>query len=206
MVALQRALLQAGISFSGGADGIFGSATAGAVMKFQRARGLRVTGKVDQATADALGLQPRPTPAPAPAVDVTLQAKPLAKGPCWYGDTWQAARGSGRVHLGVDIGAPEGTPLLAVASAGSPGLPRPSGFAVGQRSEDPNRRWHVLLLRPSGEHRPRYRRWCAGERRPDDRHDRQHRQRGHHPRPLRGAPCGGAAVNPFPYVRAIGAC
>ena len=115
VVALQKALLRAGISFTGGADGVFGSATAGAVMKFQRARGLRITGKLDQATAAALGLQGLPTPAQAPAVNVALQAKPLGKGPCWYGDTWQAARGSGRVHLGVDIGAPAGTPLVAVA-------------------------------------------------------------------------------------------
>jgi murein DD-endopeptidase MepM/ murein hydrolase activator NlpD len=86
------------------------------VMKFQRARGLRVTGKVDQATASALGLQTMPTPPPAPPVTVRLQAKPLASGPCWYGDTWHASRGSGRVHLGVDIGAPAGTPLQAVVT------------------------------------------------------------------------------------------
>jgi murein DD-endopeptidase MepM/ murein hydrolase activator NlpD len=111
---LQKALIRAGYSFAGGADGIFGSATAGAVMKFQRAKGLRVTGKVDQATAVALGLQSMPTPAPAPPVNVSMQARPLAGGPCWYGDTWQANRGSGRVHLGVDIGAPKGTLLRAV--------------------------------------------------------------------------------------------
>ena len=109
-------------------------------MKFQRARGLRVTGKVDQATATALGLQPLPTPAPAPPVDVTLQSRPLAKGPCWYGDTWQAARGSGRVHLGVDIGAPTGnSPAGGRHGPDLPGLPRPSRFAVGQRPQDPAR-------------------------------------------------------------------
>ena len=40
VVALQKALISAGITFTGGSDGIFGSATAGAIMKFQRARGL----------------------------------------------------------------------------------------------------------------------------------------------------------------------
>ena len=85
---------------------MFGSSTAGAIMKFQRARGLRVTGRVDQATAAALGLQAAAAPAPAAPVAVNLRYGPLAGGPCWYGDTWQANRGNGRVHLGVDIGAP----------------------------------------------------------------------------------------------------
>jgi peptidoglycan hydrolase-like protein with peptidoglycan-binding domain len=116
VVALQRALIRAGIAVRGGADGMFGSGTAGAVMKFQRQRGLRVTGRVDQATANALGLQALPAPSPAPVVTVPLQAKPLASGPCWYGDTWQASRGAGRVHLGVDIGAPARTPVQAVAT------------------------------------------------------------------------------------------
>lgn len=115
VVALQKALIRAGIVVPGGADGMFGSGTAGAIMKFQRAKGLRVTGKVDQATATALGLSPLSVPAPAPVVNVRLQSRPVA-GRCWYGDTWQAARGSGRVHLGVDIGGAEGTALRAVVS------------------------------------------------------------------------------------------
>lgn len=115
VAALQNALIRAGIPVPGGADGFFGSGTAGAVMKFQKAKGLRVTGKVDQATATALGLTAMPVPAPAPPVTVRLQARPVA-GRCWYGDTWQAARGSGRVHLGVDIGGAEGTPLKAVVT------------------------------------------------------------------------------------------
>ncbi|MGI8793654.1 MAG: peptidoglycan-binding protein [Acidimicrobiales bacterium] len=115
VVALQTALMRAGITVPGGADGVFGSGTAGAVMKFQRAKGLAVTGRVDNTTAAALGLTAGSAPTPAPAVTVTLDARPVG-GPCWYGNTWQAARGSGRVHLGVDIGAREGTPLQAVAT------------------------------------------------------------------------------------------
>ena len=63
-----------------------------------------------QATASALGLPAAADAgAVAASVSVTMQAHVRsAKGPCWYGDTWQAARGSGRVHLGVDIGAPSG--------------------------------------------------------------------------------------------------
>ena len=115
VTSLQNALIRAGIPLPGGADGRFGSSTAGAVMKFQKAKGLKVTGKVDRATANALGLSAMPEPAPPPQVNIRLQARPVA-GRCWYGDTWQAARGSGRVHLGVDIGGAEGTPLKAVVA------------------------------------------------------------------------------------------
>lgn len=115
VTSLQQALIRAGITVPGGADGVFGSGTLGAVVKFQQARGLPATGKVDQATATALGLSAQnATPTPqAPAV--ALRSRPVA-GACWYGDTWQAARGAGRVHLGTDIGAAAGTPLRAVVS------------------------------------------------------------------------------------------
>lgn len=114
VVALQQALLKAGIPVGGGADGIFGSMTLGAVRAFQEARGLPATGKVDQATATALGLASMAAPsAPAAPVNLTLQARPVG-GACFYGDTWQATRGGGRFHLGVDIGGAENTPLRAV--------------------------------------------------------------------------------------------
>ena len=38
------------------------------------------------------------------------------QGPCYYGDTWGAARSAGRSHLGVDIGAAEGQELYAVVT------------------------------------------------------------------------------------------
>jgi peptidoglycan hydrolase-like protein with peptidoglycan-binding domain len=113
--ALQQALLNAGISFAGGADGVFGAATAGAILAFQRREGLSATGKVDQATADRLGNAPAPAPAPPSAEGVTIDVFPV-QGICWFGDTWQAPRGGGRLHEGVDIGAAKGKLLYAVVS------------------------------------------------------------------------------------------
>jgi peptidoglycan hydrolase-like protein with peptidoglycan-binding domain len=113
--ALQRALLDAGISFAGGADGVFGAATAGAILAFQRREGLPATGKIDQATADRLGNAPAPAPAPPSAAGVTIDVFPV-QGSCWFTDTWQAPRGGGRLHEGVDIGAAQGNLLYAVVS------------------------------------------------------------------------------------------
>lgn len=58
---LQRQLIAAGVRVSGGADGVFGPATANAVASFQQAKGLTPSGAVNAATAVALGLRP-PTP------------------------------------------------------------------------------------------------------------------------------------------------
>ena len=111
-MALQQALINAGIPVPGGADGIFGSRTAGAVMAFQRAKSMTASGKVDDATAAALGLAAMAAPAAAAAPAVQLEAKPV-QGPCYYGDSWNASRGTSRVHLGVDILAAEGNALYA---------------------------------------------------------------------------------------------
>lgn len=103
---LQKALVKAGTTVKGGIDGVFGGATATALQKFQKAKGLRATGKLDLRTAAALGL-------------VEEQASPISvfpvQGPCGYENTWHAPRGENRVHLGVDIIAKEMNLLYAVA-------------------------------------------------------------------------------------------
>jgi peptidoglycan hydrolase-like protein with peptidoglycan-binding domain len=115
VTALQQALIKAGISFAGGADGVFGAATAGAILAFQRREGLSATGKIDQATADRLGAAAAPAPAPPSAAGVTIDVFPV-QGVCWFTDTWMAPRGGGRFHEGVDIGAATGKLLYAVVS------------------------------------------------------------------------------------------
>jgi peptidoglycan hydrolase-like protein with peptidoglycan-binding domain len=71
VLAVQKALVIAGISVKGGVDGMFGSGTTSSLAAFQGAKGLPATGLLDASTASALGLIApvvAPAPAPAPAV------------------------------------------------------------------------------------------------------------------------------------------
>jgi len=60
VVNLQKALIRAGITVPGGADGVFGRGTAGALAQFQRSAGLNPTGVLDPTAAHLLGLAPAP--------------------------------------------------------------------------------------------------------------------------------------------------
>ena len=72
---LQQALIYSTISVNGGADGIFGAATATAIADFQTSRGISVTGVMDLTTAIALGLVPGSRPLTAqPTTTTTLAA------------------------------------------------------------------------------------------------------------------------------------
>ncbi len=115
VTALQKSLIAAGVSFAGGADGVFGAATSGAILTFQRREGLPATGKVDQATANRLGTAAAPAPAPTSSAGVSIDVFPV-QGTCWFGDTWQAPRSGGRLHEGVDVIAARGKLLYAVVS------------------------------------------------------------------------------------------
>ena len=114
VLSLQTALTQAGITVRGGADGWFGSATSAAIMKFQRREGLQVTGVVNDQTAERLGLEKELAPSNSPVADIALEAFPI-QGMCGYQDGWHDPRPGGRLHVGVDIIAPEGKLLYAVA-------------------------------------------------------------------------------------------
>lgn len=67
---------------------------------------------------------------------VSLDAAPV-QGPCWYFDTWQAPRGGGRRHMGVDIITSPGRYVYAVAD----------GRLTGRAWDQPGRRagnaWHL---------------------------------------------------------------
>ena len=75
VLAVQKALVIAGISVKGGVDGMFGSGTTSSLAAFQGAKGLPTTGLLDASTASALGLvAPVAAPAPAPAPVATVSA------------------------------------------------------------------------------------------------------------------------------------
>ncbi len=106
---VQEALIFAGVTVPGGADGVFGSATQNAVRQFQTNRGLPITGVVDTRTWEALGLHIDDATT-RPGISVF----PMA-GPCYYIDTWGAPRSGGRRHEGVDIIGASGLEIYAVA-------------------------------------------------------------------------------------------
>jgi peptidoglycan hydrolase-like protein with peptidoglycan-binding domain len=105
VVIVQSALIAAGIVVKGGADGIFGGATAMAISQFQKQHGFAATGRIDERTALKLGV------IAAPAVQLAVFP---VQGPCSFSNTWHAPRGD-RKHLGVDIIAKEGNLIYAVA-------------------------------------------------------------------------------------------
>ncbi len=128
-IALQTALATGGfLAMSGPADGIYGSATRDAIMRFQQARGLPVTGFMSAATAHEL------TMAPAVAAPV---ATPIAASPALPPISLQR-RGTPAMHkLGADgqmddllilANVSSDAPNAALDLAGAPAFP--SGRAI----------------------------------------------------------------------------
>ncbi|CAB4606675.1 unannotated protein [freshwater metagenome] len=75
VLAVQKALVAAGLQVKGGIDGQFGSGTAQTISAFQTAKGFPVTGVLDANTAAALGLiAPTTTIAPATTAAPAVQA------------------------------------------------------------------------------------------------------------------------------------
>ena len=106
---LQQALVANGIPVKGGVDGVFGVATAVSIGAFQTARGLAVTNAVDVNTAAALGLIPSLEQLGLPS----LKAFPM-QGRCSFVDSWGEPRSGGRLHEGTDLIGPRGLAIYAV--------------------------------------------------------------------------------------------
>lgn len=144
VVSLQKGLLARGVSLRGGADGVFGAATETAISTFQASLGLAATGRLDLVTyfaivtgeatnASSSAASPgsassstgSSTSAPSTSTPSnsapSSSAEPISaaifpvQGPCWFTDTWHAPRSGGRRHMGVDIIAPTGKAVYAVA-------------------------------------------------------------------------------------------
>ena len=105
---VQQTLINSGIEVKGGADGVFGVATAIALGNFQSSRGLHASQALDFPTAQALALIPSLESLGIPQIAVFP-----VQGRCSYTNTWQEARGS-RPHEGVDIVAPKSNLIYAV--------------------------------------------------------------------------------------------
>lgn len=106
---VQEKLIANSIEVKGGVDAIFGVATSISLAAFQASRGLKVTSAVDLPTAIALGVLPDWETLGIPQIS----AFP-AQGRCSYSDTWQQTRSGGRKHEGVDIMGAKGLALYAV--------------------------------------------------------------------------------------------
>ena len=136
VVTLQKGLMARGVSLRGGADGVFGAATETAISTFQASLGLAATGRLDLVTYFAIvtGEATNANPSNDSASSGTTSsntsssnsassgsAEPITatifpvQGPCWFTDTWHAPRSGGRRHMGVDIIAPTGKAVYAVA-------------------------------------------------------------------------------------------
>lgn len=203
---MQQLLIDWKINVTGGADGSFGNATAAAITAFQKAHGLTVTGTITQQTADKMGLAPSAA-TPTPTADSIVMERFPLQGRCYYGNTWHAARSGGRVHEGVDLIASEGNLLYAVVDGtitkqywDSPGALAGNGLRVAQDDGTYFTYLHMSGFAPGIEVGTKVKAGDVvgfvgntGSSATPHLHFEIH-------------PGGGAAVNPYPYIKAMDDC
>jgi peptidoglycan hydrolase-like protein with peptidoglycan-binding domain len=222
--SLQNLLITAGMTVKGGADGKFGAATKNAISAFQKAQGLTTTGSLNLQTALYVGfipglttnpaINPIPTPTtttptttPAPSGPAVVPTVFPVLGPCWFSDTWKAPRSGGRQHEGVDIIAKSGTPIYAVSNGTITRifLDRPGslgGNAVRLTASD-GTYFHYAHLSAFAEGTSLGATVVAGQvigyNGSTGSSSTPHLHFEYHPG-------GGAAVNPYPLIKAIDGC
>lgn len=207
---LQTALQSTGLVVRGGADGSFGAATRTALMAFQSVNGIPQTGVVTAKGAGILGLGSgslgivNPNPGSGDAVSLTRFP---VQGRCFFGDTWGDARSGGRQHEGVDIIANEGKLLYAVVDGeiskqywDTPGALSGNGLRVAQPNGTYFTYLHMAGFAPGITVGTQVEAGDVigfvgntGASATAHLHFEIH-------------PGGGAAVNPYPYVKAIDDC
>lgn len=207
---LQRALQRTGLVVRGGADGDFGPATRSALVAFQSVNDIAQTGVVTERGARILGLGTTPQGATNPDNDSSapiLMDRFPVQGPCWFGDTWHAPRSGGRKHEGVDVIAKEGNLLYAVVDGhiskmywDFPGALAGNGLRVAQDDGTYFTYLHLSAFAPGIEVGTEVKAGDVigyigntGSSATPHLHFEIH-------------PGGGAAVNPYPYVKAIDDC
>jgi peptidoglycan hydrolase-like protein with peptidoglycan-binding domain len=220
--SLQNLLITAGIAVRGGGDGKFGPATKNAISAFQKAQGLTTTGSLNLQTALYVGFIPglttnpainptptttTPTTTPAPSGPAVVPTVFPMLGPCWFSDTWKAPRSGGRHHEGVDIIAKSGTPIYAVSNGTITRvfLDRPGslgGNAVRLTAAD-GTYFHYAHLSAFAEGAGLGATVVAGQvigyNGSTGSSSTPHLHFEYHP-------FGGAAVNPYPLIKAIDGC
>ncbi len=205
---LQSALMNTGLVVRGGADGSFGAATKSALIAFQSVNGISQTGVVTEKGAKLLGLGTGSVSIVNPTTSATVKLDRFpVQGLCFFGDTWGAARGGGRTHVGVDIIAEEGKLLYAVVDGevsklywDQPGALSGNGLRIAQPNGTYFTYLHLLSLAPGIELGTEVKAGDVigfvgntGSSATAHLHFEIH-------------PNGGTAINPYPYVKAIDGC
>lgn len=218
---VQKALQGFGFVIRGGANGVFGPSTKSTLMAFQSVNGIARTGvvtekgakimKLGQSTESGSGSGSGPSGVAggsggSDAASVSLERFPV-QGLCFFGDTWHAPRSNGRLHEGVDIIAKEGQLLYAVTDGeitkqywDYPGALSGNGVRLTTDDGTYFTYLHLLDVAPGIEVGTKVEAGDVigfvgntGSSATAHLHFEIH-------------PKGGAAINPYPYVKAIDDC